>query len=159
MASATQGFDDLYRLYSRYVASIGFRLLGNDSEVDDLVQETFIAVARGIGTLRDPSMFKCWLGTIVVRSVSHRRGRRRRAHILQRSLSVLASAHSDPWPAAELYDWLDRIPERCRLPWLMHRIAGESLRETAVSCGCSLTTTKRLIVEAESRLRRHIDAE
>jgi RNA polymerase sigma-70 factor (ECF subfamily) len=156
-----EAFDEIYRRYSRYVAAIGFRLLGDDSELDDLVQDTFIEVAGGIGTLRDPNLFKSWLGTIAVRGVLRRRGRRRRTRFIHHTLSVFGITRSDPRtrePVDELYDWLDRVPERSRSPWLIHRIVGESLEETAAMCGCSLTTAKRRIADVESRLRRHLDA-
>ena len=157
-SGSPDALDEVYRLYARYVAAIGFRLLGNDSELEDLVQETFISVAQGIGSLRDPSVFKSWLGTIAVRAALRRRARRRRARFVYHTVSVLCIRHSDPRLADELYDWLNRIPERCRSPWLMHRIVGESLEETAALCGCSLTTAKRRIADAESRLKRHFDA-
>src|SRR5260221_774082 len=93
-----EAFDEIYRRYARYVAAIGFRLLGDDSELDDLVQDTFIEVASGIGTLRDPSLFKGWLGTIAVRGVLRRRGRRRRTRFIHHTLSVFGMTRSDPRP-------------------------------------------------------------
>jgi DNA-directed RNA polymerase specialized sigma24 family protein len=47
------GLDDLFQLYAPYVATIGFRLLGRDHELDDLVQDVFIEAHRGLHQLRD----------------------------------------------------------------------------------------------------------
>src|SRR5262249_20345365 len=57
------------RRYRGYVAAIGLRLLGRDDEVDDLVQEVFLAAAgaRGLATLRDAEAMRGWLATVAVR--------------------------------------------------------------------------------------------
>jgi RNA polymerase sigma-70 factor (ECF subfamily) len=160
-SGSSQAFIEVYRRYARYVATIGFRLLGDDSELDDLVQETFMQVSTGIEGLRDPKGFRSWLATIAVRCVWRRRAQRRRRQFVRRTLAVLGISRSDPAdrrPVDELYEQLDRVPERCRLPWLMHRVMGETLPDTAAACGFSLTTTKRRIAEAEARLERGRDA-
>jgi RNA polymerase sigma-70 factor (ECF subfamily) len=160
-SGSSQAFVEVYRRYARYVATIGFRLLGDDSELDDLIQETFMQVSAGIDGLRDPKGFRSWLATIAVRCIWRRRAQRRRRQLLRTSLGVLGLSRSDPAdrrPVDDLYEQLDRVPERCRLPWLMHRVMGETLPETATACGVSLTTAKRRIAEAEARLERGRDA-
>ena len=71
----------VYRLHSSYVATVGFRLLGNDAEIDDLVQEVFIEANRGLSQLRDPTALRGWLARICVRKsvrrLRHRRLRQR----------------------------------------------------------------------------------
>ncbi len=161
-SGSSQAFAEVYRRYARYVATIGFRLLGDDSELDDLVQETFMQVSAGVDGLRDPKGFRGWLATITVRSVWRRRAQRaEEGSYCTRALSVLGLSRSDPadrQPVDELYEQLDQVPERCRLPWLMHRVMGETLPDTAAASGISLTTAKRRIAEAEARLERRRDA-
>jgi DNA-directed RNA polymerase specialized sigma24 family protein len=43
----------LFRQYAPYVARIGHRLLGRGDEVDDLVQDVFLAAHRGLTRLRE----------------------------------------------------------------------------------------------------------
>ena len=160
-SGSSQAFLEVYRRYARYVATIAFRLLGEDSEIDDVVQDTFLQVSTGIDGLRDPKGFRSWLATIAVRCVWRKRAQRRRRQFLRKTLAVLGLSRSDPadrQPVDELYDQLDRIPERCRMPWLLHRVMGETLADTAAACESSLTTTKRRIAEAEERLERGRDA-
>ena len=54
-------FDEVYRHYWRYVAAIGLRLLGDDSELDDLVQETFLAAWQNLPSYRGESSVRSWL--------------------------------------------------------------------------------------------------
>jgi len=161
VAGSEGAFNEIYRRYARYVATIGFRLLGDDTELDDLVQETFLEVSSSIDGLSNPKTFKSWLATIAVRCVVRRRALRRRRHFLYQALSVVGISRSDPavsGPVDELYEVLDHVPERARTPWLMHKVVGESLVDTALICGVSLTTAKRRIAETEARLRRKLDA-
>jgi RNA polymerase sigma-70 factor (ECF subfamily) len=57
----------------------------------------------------------------------------------------------------ELYDVLDRIPPKLRVPWVLARIEGETLPRVADACGVSLATVKRRVSEAETRIRRRLD--
>src|SRR5262249_23198941 len=67
----------VFRSYARYVAAVGYRLLGRDDEVDDVVQEVFMIAMRGLRKLRDAEAIRGWLATVTVR-VARRRLRRRR---------------------------------------------------------------------------------
>src|SRR6187431_1395413 len=69
--------DGLYRRYAPYVAAVAHRLLGRDDEVEDTVQEVFVAAIRGLAQLREPAAVKGWLARVCVRN-AHRRLRRRR---------------------------------------------------------------------------------
>ena len=50
--------------------------------------------------------------------------------------------------------WQDRLPAKLRIPWVLSRIADESLPDVAVLCETSLATVKRRIALAEERLAR-----
>src|SRR5436190_20397911 len=67
----------LFRRHARMVNGLAYRLLGRDQELDDLVQESFLAALRSLDRLAQPQAFAAWLGSIVVRS-SHKLLRRRR---------------------------------------------------------------------------------
>src|SRR5690349_13223704 len=45
--------DGLFRRYAPYVAAIAHRLLGRDEDVDDTIQEVFVAAVRGVHAVRD----------------------------------------------------------------------------------------------------------
>jgi RNA polymerase sigma-70 factor, ECF subfamily len=156
-----QALAALYRRYGRYVAGLCFRLLGSEGEVPDVVQDTFVEVSVGIGQLRDPGAFKAWLRTIAIRAIQARIRARRRARWF--GLLSLTPPHRPPpqtelVEAQRLYQELDRLPPRLRIPWALHRIEGETLEETARLCKTSLPTIKRRIAGAEARLKKVIDA-
>lgn len=158
-AGDERAFVALFKRYSRYVAAIAHRLLGDATEVEDVVQETFTDAAMHLGQLRELAGFKAWLGSICVRRVRKRLVRRRRWRWFVREAVHFEPTTSDPAVRAsvlELYDALEQIDPDERIPWVLHHIEGETLPVVAEQCGVSLATIKRRIAAAESRIDRRL---
>jgi RNA polymerase sigma-70 factor (ECF subfamily) len=150
---------ELYLRFSPYVAGIGFRLLGRNSEVDDLVQEVFFAAFKQRAQLRDLNAARSWLAVITVRKARERlRMRRLRQFVGLDSCSPLELTHQ-AIPADDLalltrvYEILDRVNVDCRLAWILRYVEGERLEQVAERCGCSLATAKRRIAAAQAYLQ------
>lgn len=151
----------LFRRYSRMVNGLAFRVLGRDSEVDDLVQDAFLEALKNLHRLENPQAFASWLGSIVVRTASKRL--RRRALLnrlgLRRNTPIdpdlVLSSDAPPDARAELariYSCLDSMHHEMRLSLVLHRVEGMSLPETAETMGVSLSTVKRRLAAAERAL-------
>ncbi len=152
-----KAFALLYRRHARYVAGVVYRLMGNDAELDDVMQEAFCDAARMLRSLREPSGLRPWLARIAVRRVYRRMARRRRWRWLSSALETVSPPSSDPAVRQQvdgLYEALDHLPLKLRTPWVIHMIEGETLPETAKMCDVSLATIKRRVAEAEERLKR-----
>jgi RNA polymerase sigma-70 factor (ECF subfamily) len=156
-----QAFSALYRRHARYIAGVIFRLMGDGSELDDIVQETFVAASFSLGKLKDPQSVRGWLVTIAVRRVRRRLAARQRRRWLGQEIDRQMPRMSDPRLRAEideLYDVLDRLPPRLRVPWVLARLEGETLADVARACGVSLATAKRRVAEAEESVQRRLHA-
>jgi RNA polymerase sigma-70 factor (ECF subfamily) len=154
----------LFRRHARLANGLAFRLLGRDQEVDDVVQDAYVAVLDGLHRLDDPQAFASFLASIVVRRV--RRVLRRRR--LARSLGLMPPAvpidptgfiasTAPPDAMAELrsiYAVVEALPTDERLALLLRRVEGLPLEEVARLCGCSLATVKRRIAAAEAKLAK-----
>ncbi|HET9957202.1 MAG TPA: RNA polymerase sigma factor [Polyangiaceae bacterium] len=119
----------LYYRHVRGVTRVVLRLLSRSSEVEDVVQDTFVIAFGDLAVLADPAAFRHWLIRIAVRQV-HRRFRRRK---LLRLLGLDASqddqilaAQADPKAGPEtrvLLGEVDRIlaklPIRARVAWVL----------------------------------------
>jgi RNA polymerase sigma-70 factor (ECF subfamily) len=154
--------DAVFRQYSGYVAAIAFRLLGRDDEIDDVVQEVFLAATRSLRTLRDPGAIKGWLATVSVRVVRRKlRGRRLRAFFGAEvepdySQVVVAANQDEAVAIARAYQVLDRIPVDEKIAWMLRYAEEQPLEVVAASCGCSLATVKRRIAAAQSALAKEL---
>lgn len=151
--------DSLFRSYSGYVATVAFRLLGREHEVDDVVQEVFLSAIKSVDQVREPGAIKGWLATIAVHAAS----KRLRMRKVRRWLSLddmgeyeeIASTGATPEQQATLagiYTMLDSLPVDERVPWVLRRIEGERLDQVAHICGTSLSTAKRKIDAAQAKL-------
>jgi RNA polymerase sigma-70 factor (ECF subfamily) len=152
-------FRRLYLRHARYVASVVTRVMGNDGDLDDIVQDTFIRATERLADLREPARVRRWLATIAVRHCQGRLARRRRRGWLRQQWTYAAAQASDPRdraPADELYAALDQIPDKLRVPWVLARIDGEKLEDVAAICEVSLATVKRRIAAAQTRLDRRM---
>jgi len=147
--------DTLFRRYAPYVAAVAHRLLGRDDDVDDTVQEVFLAAVRGLSRIRDPGAVKAWLARIAVRSARRRlRKRRLRAFFGLDEPAVyesVADGGASPDQKAILsrvYGVLDSMPANHRIAWSLRYVEGEPLETVATLSGCSLATAKRRIAAA-----------
>lgn len=151
-----------YRTYSAYVAAIALHLLGRDNEVDDVVQDVFLAGMRGLSSLREPGAIKGWLATVTVRMCMSRLKRRRLRSFLDLDSATendIASTSPDPAERlmlARVYAVLDELSPKERVPWILHHVDGETLPVVATLCACSLATIKRRIAAAQHEIEARL---
>jgi RNA polymerase sigma-70 factor, ECF subfamily len=151
--------DGLFRRYAPYVAAIAHRLLGRDEDVDDTIQEVFVAAVRGVHAVRDPAAIRGWLARVTVR-VARQRLRKRRVRVfLGLDEPVVYDTVVDQSASAEqrallarVYSVLDNLPANQRIAWSLRHIEGEPLESVASLSGCSLATAKRRIAAAAQHI-------
>lgn len=150
----------LFRRYAPYVARIGLRILGRHDEVDDLVQDVFLAAHRSLFNLREAGAVKGWLAAITVRA-AHRRLRRRKlrnffsfaAETPDYTHAVDATASPEERALiAAVFAALDRLPADQRVAWSLRHLEGETMERVAELCECSLSTAKRRVNAAQDAL-------
>jgi RNA polymerase sigma-70 factor (ECF subfamily) len=155
--------DDTARLfdkYGRYVAKIGGTILGRNDEVDDVIQDVFLAVHHDLHNLRDAARVKAWIATITVRiarqRLAERSVRRRIREIPPAELEALATAAVSAEHRTDLSGRLQvmlELPPVVRAPWLLKYVENEPLERIAALCSCSESTAQRRIRAAEASMR------
>lgn len=152
---APQSFEQLFREYERYVASIGNRILGSNNGVEDLVQEVFLVIYQEFHKLRDLGSVKAWLATITTRLAWRQLGRPwlySKVSIAQaEEQSPLESPDASPETRADLaalIQRLGRLSPSQRKAWVLRFIDGETLPRIAELCECSQSTVQRRLREA-----------
>lgn len=150
------------RFFDRYVPDVErvlFRMLGPDSEFEDLIHETFIQAIVHIHTFRgeDGKTLRAWVRSVATRTAGKRIRRRqvRKILSLQPPESFVEIPNTvDPSVQAALqqtYTLLERIPADDRIPFLLRFVQGMSLNEIAETCEISLSTVKRRIQRGRER--------
>jgi RNA polymerase sigma-70 factor, ECF subfamily len=152
------------REFPRVNATI-YRILGPTREVDDLVQETFIAAFRGLAKFRGESRLSTWIDRIAVRvAFDHVRTRSR----VPVPLGLAPGAGIDDvmggsFPDAQahardglrrLYAELSRLTPEARTAFALYAIDGRSIADVAKLVGTSIVTAKLRIWRARRELMK-----
>lgn len=155
----------LHRRYAVRIDRIVGKLVGQDSEREDLVQEALIRIFEQVGCVRDPARLDQWVYRVTLNTVWGAIRRRRRARVVP--LDGLPAqeepAVSPDVEARELAERtvrvIDRLPSADRALLLQHWFAPGSPRTLAEGMGCAAITVKRKLKRARARFTRLASAD
>jgi RNA polymerase sigma-70 factor, ECF subfamily len=153
---------ELFSTYRWYVAKIGRRILGSSSELDDLIQDVFLATVKDAHKIKDPARLRAWLATVTTRMAKRRRFRSAVHPTLSREdpdeiINLTSVEGPSPESTADLSGNIQSVlslPEELRTPWLLKHVDGLTLQAVAQKCDCSLSTAARRIQTASGRITR-----
>lgn len=117
----------------------------------DAVQETLIAVLRGLRGLRDPEALYGWVRAIAVREAV--RVARLQARTVPAELDELPAA-GDPQLAADVRDVLDRLSPQHRAALVLRDLEGLDEQEVARLLDVPAGTVKSRLHRARASFRR-----
>jgi len=168
LIAAWQGGDEqaaaeLVRRHARALARfLGTGASGGDTDVDDLVQETFIRAFRALGQFRGQCRFRTWLMTIGgnVLKDAYRRVRRTRVVPLADDLRATDGDPHEHAVAAEmearLADGLERLPRMQREVFLLRAQQGLEYEEIAAALGTTPGAARVHFHHAVKRLKENL---
>ncbi len=151
----------LFEQEKRQVHATLYRILGSNQHLDDLLQEVFLSVFRGLHTFRGESSLSTWIDRCTVRAAfAHIRSNRARNH-----LELVADAFATDDPSAErrtlareatrrLYETLDRLEPKHRLAFTLHAVDGRSVAEVAELMQATVVATKARVWRARRYVER-----
>jgi RNA polymerase sigma-70 factor (ECF subfamily) len=163
-------FERLYRLHSHRVYSLCLRMVRNPSLAEDLTQETFLAVFRGLRDFHGHSTFSTWLYRVARNTVLMCFRKRRLNEV---SLDEVAEARKEdgrspvepgtPDQRVEglpdrllLQAAVGRLSEGFRSALVLHDVHGYEHREIASILGWATGTSKSQLHKARLRVRESI---
>lgn len=158
-----QAFDELYRRYIELVWGRLGRLIGPDPDREDLVQQIFLEVFRGLGRFRGDARFRTYLYRVVVnRASDHLKRRSRRPLPLSLDeLEPLPASEAGPETQADERQrislslaLLERIKPKKRIAFLLRVVEGLSLEEVGELCQASPATVAQRVRHAHIELER-----
>ncbi len=151
-------FDSLYDRFAPYVAKVTLHLLGDDTFVEDIVQEVFLTCFRKLDTLCNIEHARRWLVKVTVQKARRRLRKKKIAQFLGLSEpgipepSMPSVSANDRAAMTLLYSLLERVPLDCRLAWSLRYLEGAEILEVANALGCSPATAKRRIQTAQRKI-------
>ncbi len=169
-AGDSEAFRTLVDRHARTIFRLACRMVGNEHDADDVVQETFLKAYRQIGRFESRANFGTWLYRIAVNcSLDLLRERPRRA-----AEQPVADADDppedcdDPSPSperlalstevqAKVDAALTELSDAERAAFLLRHFEGQSIDEIGRALGLRTSATKHTVFRAVRKLRRALD--
>ncbi len=158
-------FDKIVEKYSADIAALANRLLGWPGDVEDVVQDIFLAAFLGLKKFRCECSLKTWLFTITINQCRNYRYKQMlRLKIFSRAADKISSspAHSaDKQPMDnETFDRIRRaitvLPAKYREPLVLKYLQELSANEIVRILGISQNTLQVRLSRARKRLRKDL---
>jgi RNA polymerase sigma-70 factor (ECF subfamily) len=164
-AGEPEAWDILFRRYQLPLYVYVFELVHDEQTSLDLVQETFIAAVRHIGSLRADAKFGSWLFGIAHQKCLQRWRKRNREEVLLDEIPD-APDESENRPddllirqeqEAAFMQLLNQLPLPQRSVLLLHFVEDFSLEEIAGITGTPIGTVKSRLHYAKKSLRKLLE--
>jgi len=155
-----RAFEEVVRRTHRHVYTQALRLVGDRQEAEDVAQEAYLRVFRGLPGFRGDARFETWLYRIVANAaMSHLRRRRRFGELLVEGEEEPAEIPSDLRLADQAVDRdalsraLYGLPASMRSVVVLKDIYGLSCQEIGDQLGVSEGAVKVRLHRARRRLK------
>jgi len=154
-----QAFAELAGRYSGLVYAACRRVLGNDTDAEDVAQECFLSLAQKAPRKRQP--LGPWLYVVATNCAINRRKSQVRRVAREQRYAEETVAHAEPdWDDVQQYvdEAVAALPEKLRLPIVLHFFEGRSQAAVAEALDLPRTTVSarigRGIEETREQLKR-----
>jgi RNA polymerase sigma-70 factor, ECF subfamily len=159
----TAAFSELYQRYRQAVYLLSYRVVRNQADADELLQESFIRAYRYLGRYKSEYSFYTWLRTIVI---NLGRDWLRKRKVQQAGLESYAEENPqtprvvnklDQMGDRQLLDQaMDELSSQQRLSFVLFEVEGLTLEEISVQLNCSVGTIKTHLHRARNQLRKKL---
>lgn len=165
---------EIIRRHNRRLYRIARSILRDDSEAEDVLQETYIKAFTHLSGFRGDSSLDTWLCRIAINEALGRLRRRRPMTDLSaveenretaEIIPLHGEAHVDPERRVAqheirrlLEEAIDRLPEEFRVVLIARAVEDMSIEEAATVLGLNPETVKTRLHRARHRLREMLEA-
>ncbi len=148
-------FEEIYRRFGDRMKSIAWNHLGNASDAEDAVQETFLKVHRAAMTYTGEASFSTWLYRILVNTCYDvlRKRKRRIEEAPIEETGERTAPNVDDTKRIALRRLLDALPEQRRTVFTLFEIEGLSHAEIGEILGISEGNSKWILFATKKELQ------
>ena len=159
-----EAFAELVRRHGSLVLGVGRRVLGDHHAGEDILQATFLLLAKKADQIRWQRTIAPWLYSVAYRIAKKAQRRRRTIASLSELVPVSSGrGPSDPsqpllWKEVQsaIDEELSRMSDALRGPLVLCYLQGRSRDEAAESLGVSFATLKRRLEHGRNLLRERL---
>ncbi len=154
--------EEFYDRYAERVQRVVSRILGDDPDLPDVMQDVFIKAFEKAGTVREAARVQAWITQIAVHATyGLLRRRKRRSWLRHVPIDRVEERPCSP-PDYEgrqlledVFAILDTMPPEERIPFTLRFFDQMELVEVAKACDISLATVKRRLRSAKETFMKY----
>lgn len=157
-----EAFTQLIQKYDRIIYALAFQRLKHQVDAEDITHETFLRAWGSLTGLRNPKLFKSWLLKIasnLCNEVLRKKEQEKRVS-KEVSYAQLTGLTGNDCGANELsytvLKIIDSLPEKYRLPLMLHLMEGMTVKEIAIRLGLAFETVRKQIYRGLQLLRQKL---
>jgi RNA polymerase sigma-70 factor (ECF subfamily) len=161
-------FDQLFNRHKELVYNVARKMMGNEDDALDLLQEVFLRAYQKIGKFEpNPASFSTWLYRLTVNlCIDELRKRKKSATIvpLEEGLSEMQADTSEDNAISrdverQVYKALDSLKEKERAIVILKDLEGLTYKEIAEVFKCSVGRVKSRLHEARQKLKTILEGD
>ncbi len=148
---------ELYKLYSRSMYNIGYRIVSNEAEAEDVLQESFISAFKSLHFYRGDASFGSWLKRIVVnKAINVIKSRKAERFPDDANFDVQEEAQEEaefPFSVEQVRKAIEVLPDGYRSVLSLYLLEGYDHGEIAEILGITESTSKSQFNRSKKKLR------
>ena len=164
-AGETEAFSELVRRHERVVYNLAFRFMRNETQADDMAQETFLKAYRLLKGFRAEARFSTWLYRVTSSVCLTEISRRKRRGEVELTPGHLSGPETsvDPVQPSDTHEIIrrcvNRLPERYATIMTLYYLKEVSYEEIAETMNIPMGTLKTWMHRARRQLRTIVEQE
>jgi len=146
----------LYKLYYRPMYSVCMRIINNETEAEDVMQESFLKAFSKIDTYKGEVSFGAWLKRIVInRSLDHLKKRKVKFEEINEKTNQLPDYQMETKEVnvQVIKDAIQKLPDGYRVVLSLYLIEGYDHEEISEILGISNSNSRTQYLRAKNKLR------
>jgi len=158
-----EAYYKLYKLYSRSMYNIGFRIVNNADEADDVLQEAFISAFKNLDYYRGDASFGAWLKRIVVNKAINYLNKRKLERFPEDDRWDVKEETSEddldhfPYTVEQVRRAIEQLPDGYRSVLSLYLLEGYDHGEIAEILGITESTSKSQFNRSKKKLKGLLD--
>ena len=150
--------NELYKAYAQAMFQICRRMMGNEEDAKDVLQDAFVHAFVKLNTLRSDTLFTAWLKRIVINHCLNALKSRKQLH-LETEESFVEDVDEDYTQVRvqQVLKALDQISAGCRTVLNLYVFEGYDHNEIAQILNISVSASKAQYSKAKSKIRSLIN--
>lgn len=153
----------LYKLYSKAMYNVGYRITGREEDAEDALQEAFVSAFRNLDHYRGDAAFGAWLKRIVVNKAINILKKKRHENLPEGEQWDVAEEetaveYKEELTVERVKKAIEQLADGYRSVLSLYLLEGYDHQEIAEILGINESTSKSQLNRAKGKLRELLTA-